>query len=158
METNIVDSSLDLSFPHPRHQPTRAEVLSCKTRIHVLEKCIEDLQNDNNQPKDRLCALQLRRRNYVSYISPLRCLPEEIIRKIVYLCLHKYVQLVTVMHICGTFRDNVINMSTLWSRIEVKRKDRYEYTDLVRGALIKVVYGRIIYRDALVARTKRCLL
>jgi hypothetical protein len=136
-----VDGSLDLSFPHPRHQPTRAEVFSCKNRIKVLEQCIEDLKNDKNQSKDQLCTLKLCRRNYVSYISPLRCLPEEIISRIVYFCLHKYVQLVTIMHICGTFRDTVINMSTLWSRIEVKRRDRYEYTDLVRSTLSNALYG-----------------
>jgi hypothetical protein len=106
-----------LAYPHPRQPPTTTE-------ISFNKKVICDIDQEIDSVKDQIKALQLRvlllrkrRNNHTSYISPLRCLPREIISNIVHMCLEEYTSITTIMQICGTIRDVVNGMSDLWSRI-----------------------------------------
>ncbi|PVG01788.1 hypothetical protein CPB86DRAFT_58133 [Serendipita vermifera] len=135
METST-DDSYDLPFPHPRYHPARDEVLSSRKRIKNLDHDIAKLQNEINIPLYQLQFLQRGRRNHASYISPLRCLPADIIREIFSICLDVKVKLATLMQICGTFRDIVTGMSTIWRRIHLARKGRYKYTISDRLSLV----------------------
>jgi hypothetical protein len=104
-------------FPHPRHRPTRTEVLFHKNVIRKLEEEINTVGKEIINLYARLQHLQQKMVNHVSYVAPLRRLPPEILSGIVHECLDNGVKLATLTQVCGTFRDVVIGMPTLWNNI-----------------------------------------
>lgn len=133
-----MDSLYDIPFPHPRHSPTKAEILSSKTSIGSLEPEIESIQQKIKELQARLQPLQRKRNNHASYISPLRRLPPEILSSIIQICLVNGASLLTLTQICGTIRDVVHGMTTIWSKIALTERDPYGY----------YVYGWISCRTA----------
>jgi hypothetical protein len=111
---NILDN---LPFPHPRHRPTTKEVDSGKSLLADINSEIECVK-DKGQIYD-LEVLRRRRANIASYISPFRCLPVEILGDIIRLCLEDDVKLGHLIQICGTIRDIVIGMHSIWSKIYI---------------------------------------
>ncbi|PVG01796.1 hypothetical protein CPB86DRAFT_58198 [Serendipita vermifera] len=107
-----MNASFDLPIPHPRSCPTADEVLLYKGRITSINEQIDETQN-------QVLELERKRSNYASYISPLRCLPTEILGQIIHLCLNHGVDLATLIQICGTVRDVAIRMTKIWNRIRV---------------------------------------
>jgi hypothetical protein len=106
-----------LPFPHPRHCPTSAEVLFHKNIICDLDREIDAITERVIALQARIQILQKRRENRLSYISPLRRLPLEIIYNIIHICLDVDVKITVMTQICGTLRDIVHGMSDIWSRI-----------------------------------------
>jgi hypothetical protein len=104
-------------FPHPRHCPTPAEVSSNKTIIHELDREIDEVTEQINILQKQLHLLRKRRENHASYISPLRCLPPEIIEEIIRVSIKEGAQITVLTEICGTIRDIAIGMSDIWSRL-----------------------------------------
>jgi hypothetical protein len=74
-------------FPHPRPYLTQTEVLLHKDTIKGLEEDISDLEDEITSLKARLQHLQQKNANHSSYISPLRCLPPDLLSEIVEICL-----------------------------------------------------------------------
>ncbi|PVG01801.1 hypothetical protein CPB86DRAFT_781165 [Serendipita vermifera] len=111
--------STALPFPHPRHWPTQEEILCHKAAIKELDREIADTENEISTLQTRLHHLQQRRANQASYISPLRCLPPEILIEIVQICLQINVSIGTLTQICGNLRDVVTGTPTFWNRIQL---------------------------------------
>ncbi|PVG01792.1 hypothetical protein CPB86DRAFT_58179 [Serendipita vermifera] len=122
---DLVDS---ISLPHPRYNPSATELLSCKGVIKGISEEISSIESQIRELTARIASLQRKRDNYMSYISPFRRLPSEILTEIVTICLDCDVRLTTVTQICGTARDVVIGMSSLWSKIALLPSGRYVYS------------------------------
>jgi hypothetical protein len=94
--------------------------------IEQLDRKIEDLEQDMSQLRARIEELQQQRANYVSYISPLRRLPTEILSEIVIICVQNHVDLTVIAAICSRLREVVLGMSRLWSHIEIPKVEPYQ--------------------------------
>jgi hypothetical protein len=106
-------------LPYPKQLPSEDGVRQAKLKIQQLDQNIGDLEQNISQLRRRIEELQQQRANYVSYISPLRRLPTEILSEIVIICVQKDVDLTVITGICSRLRDVVLGMSRLWSRIEL---------------------------------------
>jgi hypothetical protein len=106
-----------LPFPHPRSCPLQAEILLHKSTIRSLEQDIINVESEISKLQTRLRHLRQQKDNRASYISPFRCLPPELLSEIIYVCLYDGVKLTTLAQVCGTLRDVVVGMSTLWNDI-----------------------------------------
>jgi hypothetical protein len=122
-----MDASYDIAFPHPRHCPTKAEIISSKASIKSLEREIEILRKRIKELQNRIQPLQRRKDNHASYISPLRCLPSEILSYVIQLCLDNGVEIAVLTQICGTIRDLVNGLSPIWSRIGLGDPESYPH-------------------------------
>jgi hypothetical protein len=116
-----------LSFPHPRHRPTHTEIILSRKWIERIEEEIEFIDKEQQGLRIQLQLLQQRRENHLSYISPLRCLPMEILEDIFRLCLDEYVRITTLTQVCGSLRNLVHGMSSLWSRLKLDPYSSYRY-------------------------------
>jgi hypothetical protein len=125
-------ASYDLPFPHPRHCPTKSEVLFSKELINSLDEEIQNVQKRLKELEIRLQHLQRTKANHLSYISPFRCLPPEIIGCIVQVFVINWVELFTLTQICGTTREIVTGLSPIWSKIELCGAEAYDFVHLVR--------------------------
>ncbi|PVG01805.1 hypothetical protein CPB86DRAFT_58285 [Serendipita vermifera] len=114
-----------LPFPHPRHSPTQTEVLLHKSLLEGLEKDIESTQKQINRLQSRLQHLEHTKANYLSYISPLRRLPVDVLSEIVHFCIQSGIEITLLTQICGSLRDVVIGSSTLWKNIFLGPKHSY---------------------------------
>jgi hypothetical protein len=122
-------SAMDLKtsqLPHPRQLPSEDGVRQAKSTIRQLDQNIEDLERSMTQLRRRIEELQQQRANYVSYISPLRRLPTEILSEIIMICVQKHVDLTVIAAICSRLRDVVLGMSRLWSHIEIPKVEPYQ--------------------------------
>ncbi|PVF95795.1 hypothetical protein CPB86DRAFT_561761 [Serendipita vermifera] len=106
-----------IPYPHPRHWLTVDEILFCKERINALN--IEIAYGSKRGTRTTWILLLRDRDNYMSYISPIRCLPVEILTEIFRICIENGVSRQTMTRICGTFREIVIGMSTIWRTIRL---------------------------------------
>ncbi|PVF95807.1 hypothetical protein CPB86DRAFT_561914 [Serendipita vermifera] len=118
-------SSRSLLDPHPRHRPTQAEILSSEYEIQRLDGEIGHLTTQIEQLQAQLARLQHERDNHASFISPLRCLPAEILTEIVHLCLVNGVSHEILMKICGTIRDIVIGTPVFWKTLRIVPLKKY---------------------------------
>ncbi|PVG01791.1 hypothetical protein CPB86DRAFT_870856 [Serendipita vermifera] len=121
---------LAIPLPHPRHNPSRTEILWCQSAIKDLSGEISSLESQIRELTSRLVPLQKKRDNYASYISPFRRLPPEILTEIVTICLDRGVKLATMTQICGTVRNVVIGIPSVWSKLVVIPNDAYKYSTL----------------------------
>jgi hypothetical protein len=129
-----------LPFPHPRDCPTRAEILLHKEAIKSLDEDISEVRKEVAELLARLQQLQQKKANYSSYISPLRSLPTDILREIVYTCFWSGIDLMTLAQICGTLRNVVVGMPSLWKGF------------LLRGINPKPIYKIMHYRVLISSR------
>jgi hypothetical protein len=114
-----MDNLDNLPFPHPRHRPTAKGVDSGKSLLADINSEIEWARDKAQVSLHDLEVLRRRRSNIASYISPFRCLPVEILGNIIQLCLEDDVKLGQLIQICGTIRDIVIGMHSIWSKIYI---------------------------------------
>jgi hypothetical protein len=113
-------SSLEnLSVPHPRGCPFPRDIQSCKTIIKELDQKIQNGVKKKTRSRNGFEELQQKRANYLSFISPFRCLQAEVLRTIVYSALHNGVDILALTHICGRLRDIVIKIAPLWSHLNL---------------------------------------
>jgi hypothetical protein len=107
---------MQIPNPHPRRLPTDDEVNHCLSVVKGLDAEISQLQK-------QLDALKERRLNHLSFISPIRCLPPELISEICLACVKVGVSPMTLNQVCGRFREIVNSMGELWSRIRLKEDE-----------------------------------
>jgi hypothetical protein len=107
-----VTSNMEIPVPHLRRLPTDDEVNHCRLVVKGLDEEIWRFQK-------QLHALKERRLNHLSFISPIRCLPPELISEICLACVKVGVSPMTLNQVCGRFREIVNSTSELWSRIRL---------------------------------------
>ncbi|PVG01733.1 hypothetical protein CPB86DRAFT_57392 [Serendipita vermifera] len=110
---------MELPTPHPRRRASMDEIWSSKGVIKELEGAIENLEARIQKMNFELQQLQQRKANYESYIAPFRQLPDEILREIVDQCLRSNISLRTLLYVCGSLRDIILGMSSVWSNISL---------------------------------------
>ncbi|PVG01808.1 hypothetical protein CPB86DRAFT_812084 [Serendipita vermifera] len=115
----------NLPCPHPRECPSISDIQSSKAIINKLEHKIQLLHKKGSKRYIRIQDLYVKRANYLSYISPFRRLPAELLSEIVYFSLSNGVDLSTLTQICGRLRDVVIDMAVLWSHIHLSTPYHY---------------------------------
>jgi hypothetical protein len=98
-----MDSLRDLQHPHPSHRPTAEQYRSKKTVIDELDHEIQNIKSEIEGSQARVEFLEDKRRNLVSYFSPLRCLPNEILREIIDYCRQNGTNPAALAQICGVF-------------------------------------------------------
>jgi hypothetical protein len=103
---------MEISNPHPRRLPTDDEVNHCLSVVKGLDAEISRLQK-------QLDALKARRLNHLSFISPIRRLPPELISEICLACVKAGVSPMTLNQVCGRFREIVNGTGELWIRIRL---------------------------------------
>jgi hypothetical protein len=103
--------------PHPRRLPTDDEVKHCKVFVEGLDVETDKIKMDISRLQKQLDALEEKRINYLSFISPIRCLPPELISDICLACVKAGMSPMTLNQVCGRFREIVNNTSELWSHI-----------------------------------------
>jgi hypothetical protein len=125
-----------LQLPHPRHRPTADQFRFKKTVANELDHEIESIESEIKRLKARVQLLQSKKANLVSYFSPLRCLPPEILREIIWHCRQRGVKLTTLEQICGNIREVTIGMPSIWNKIRVQlgfyRTEEYKVFRLFR--------------------------
>jgi hypothetical protein len=138
-------SSMILSYPHPRCCPTRDEVIASKIKI-------EEINEEISRLTKRIQDLHLERENHVSYISPLRRLPLDVLMEIICTCIDTGIRRDILGRICGTLRDAFIEMPTLWNKIRIWDRSR-GYNAFVRNFAFET-YNRanLFPREACTAR------
>jgi hypothetical protein len=131
-----------LPYPHPRHCPTRSEVVSHKKLIEGLERDIESTQNEIVQLQARLQHLQTAKANHASYIAPLRRLPVELLSEIIDICIQDGVSRTTLIQICGTLREVVIGSSSFWN--DILLESVHGYSEFYNKEDYPVCYSRSV--------------
>jgi hypothetical protein len=129
-----MDSLRDLQHPHPSHRPTAEQYRSKKTVIDELDRELQNIESEVERSQARVTFLQDKKRNLLSYFSPLRCLPNEILREIIDHCRHNGTEPATLAQICGVFRGILLGIPSIWSKIQLKlpasRTDKYSVCNL----------------------------
>ncbi|PVF94878.1 hypothetical protein CPB86DRAFT_788659 [Serendipita vermifera] len=110
-----------LPFPHPRQIPTEAEVRLARSILEELEQSITSIESNIQELQAQLLSLRQQRANYVSYISPFRRIPPEILAEIALICFHSGESLTKLTQINSTFRDAVTGTGSIWRRICLTR-------------------------------------
>lgn len=100
----------NLSALGARALPTTEEGNYSKRIISGIDEEIQDLET-------KLQGLRQKRQIYASYISPLRCLPTEILSEVLSIALNKGVTPIKLAQICSRIRHVVLGMTTFWSKI-----------------------------------------
>ncbi|PVG01727.1 hypothetical protein CPB86DRAFT_57047 [Serendipita vermifera] len=112
----------NLPSPHPRYSASPAEIETGKRVVAELGLKIESLEREIKELTNRLLPLQRQRTNHLSYISPLRCLPDEVLVEILITCVQEGVKVTNLSQICGRIRDIIIRTPILWSYIHLVPK------------------------------------
>jgi hypothetical protein len=100
----------NIPYPHPRQLPTEDDIRHSKSIIKKLDHDIRQLQT-------QLQEVQQKRANHLSYISPLRRLPTEILNEILRICLEDGGNVLEIAGICSRLREVVLGMTGIWSNI-----------------------------------------
>jgi predicted RNase H-like nuclease (RuvC/YqgF family) len=104
-------------FPHPRELPTGDDVRQAKSVIEQIDRNIEDLEQKIRRLRKRKRDLQQKRANYVSYISPLRRLPTEILSEIISISFKNDVDITVMAGICSRLREVVLGTPGFWTDV-----------------------------------------
>jgi hypothetical protein len=125
-----MDTLRNLQLPHPSHRPTAEQFRLKKPVTNELDCEIQSIESEIERLRSRVQCLRDKKKNLVSYFSPLRCLPNDLLREIIEQCLQKGVKLANLMRVCGAFRDVVIGLPSIWSKIRLQvhrsRIDKYQ--------------------------------
>jgi hypothetical protein len=117
---NSVTDLANLPFPHPRELPTGDDVRHSKAIIEQLDRSIEDLEQSIICLQRQLQEVRQKRANYVSYISPLRRLPTEILSEIIGMRIDDGEDTLTIAGICSRLREVALGMTAIWSNITLR--------------------------------------
>jgi hypothetical protein len=113
---STVTDVANLPLP-PRQLPTADDVRQSKEIIEQLNQSIEDLEQSIRRLQEQLQEVRRKRANYVSYISPLRQLPTEILCKIISICVNDGGDIIKISAICNRLREVALGMAQIWSNI-----------------------------------------
>jgi hypothetical protein len=112
---------INLSLPHLRQLPNREDIQHSKSIIDQLDRTIEDLEQNIKQLQTQIQEAQQKRAKYVSYISPLRRLPTEILSEIINICVGDGVDVTIMASICSRLREVILGMAGIWNNISLRR-------------------------------------
>jgi hypothetical protein len=108
--------------------PTEEDIRQSKLIIKQLDQNLEDSMQKIRQLQTQIQEVRRTRASYVSYLSSLRRLPEEVLREIITLCINSGVDVTVMAAICGRLREVVLGMASLWSKLSLRPfDDRNEY-------------------------------
>jgi hypothetical protein len=146
--TNTMENLANLPFSHPRQLPSGDDIPQIKAIIEQLDRNIENLEQNIRQLQTRIEELQQTRANCVSYISPFRRLPTEILIGIVSICIEDGADILTIAGVCGRLREVVAGMTGIWSNITLRpiHSGYYPFRDIhgrhakQYGSSVKVSY------------------
>ncbi|PVG01108.1 hypothetical protein CPB86DRAFT_139614 [Serendipita vermifera] len=124
------------SLPHPREFPTKDEIRHCKSVIELLDQNIRKLEESIRKLQTQLQETRYKRANYVSYISPLRRLPTEILREIIDLYNYDGGQIITITGTCSRLREVALGMTKIWSKIRLHSARSKQFIDRYYGSSI----------------------
>jgi hypothetical protein len=110
---------MDLPSPHPRRRPSPDEVLTSKNEIKNLENNINIIERRIMNLQEELQNLRRKKENHESFIAPLKRLPAELVGAIIETCIHDEISINTLSQICGSVRDIVVGMPSIWSHIRI---------------------------------------
>jgi hypothetical protein len=117
---NAMADLTTLPFLDPRQLPSADDIRQARSTIKQLDQNMEDLEQNIGQLRRRVQELEQKRANYVSYISPLRRLPTEILREIVDICIETGMDVTVMAGICSRLREVVLGMAGIWSNISLR--------------------------------------
>jgi hypothetical protein len=117
---SIVTDWANLPYPHPRQLPNSDDIQHHKAIIEQMDRNIEDIEQSIRRLQTQLEEVRTQRANHVSYISPLRRLPTEVLSQIILMCIKDGKDVIEIAAICGRLREVAIGMSTLWSDISLR--------------------------------------
>ncbi|PVF91258.1 hypothetical protein CPB86DRAFT_366257 [Serendipita vermifera] len=104
---------MQISTPHPRRWPTDEEIKQCWSVAEGLDAEINKIKRTILSLQDQVEALEKEKKtNYLSFVSPIRCLSSELIIKICLACVEAGVSPQILNQICGRFSE-IVN-STVW--------------------------------------------
>jgi hypothetical protein len=110
---------MDLPSPHPRRRPSPEEILTSKNEIKTLENSIDILERRIMSLQEELQSIRRKKENHESFIAPLKRLPAELVGAIIETCIHDEISIFTLSQICGSVRDIVVGMPSIWSHIRI---------------------------------------
>jgi hypothetical protein len=110
---------MDLPSPYPRRRPSPEEILTSKNEIKILENSIDILERRITSLQEELQNLRRKKKNHESFIAPLKRLPVELIGAIIETCIRDEISITTLSQICGSVRDIVVGMPSVWSHIRI---------------------------------------
>lgn len=116
-----------LPVPHPKRLPTHAETRLAQSAIEELDKGIGRLRAKVKELQKKIRGLQHKKANHVSFISPFRRIPAEVLAEIALMCLHTGDSLTKLTQINSNFRDAVIGTASIWRHVRITSGGRFEY-------------------------------
>jgi hypothetical protein len=129
---------MQISFPHPRRLPTDDEVEHCTFVAEYLDAEIDKIKLEISRLQKQIDVLKEKRLNHLSFISPIRCLPPELISEICLASVKVGISPLILNQICGRFREIVNSTSELWSRIHLTEVGNATYRSR-RGSIFPEV-------------------
>jgi hypothetical protein len=146
--TNAMTDLANLPFSHPRQLPSGDDIPQIKAIIEQLDRSIENLEQNIRQLQTRIEELQQTRANCVSYISPFRRLPTEILIEIISICIEDGADILTIARVCSRLQEVVSGMTGIWSNITLRpiHSGYYPFRDIhgrhakQYGSSVKVSY------------------
>jgi hypothetical protein len=120
---STVTDVANLPFPYPRQLPTGDNVRETKAIIKQLDRSIENIEQGIRKLQEQLQEVRRKRANYVSYISPLRRLPTEILCNIIGIHIGDGENILKIARICSRLREVALGMARIWSNIALRSTD-----------------------------------
>jgi hypothetical protein len=149
--SEVIDVA-NLPVPDPKQLPTGDNVRHTKTIIEELDQSIEHLEQDIKRLHEQLQEVRRKRANYVSYISPLRRLPTEILCNIIGICIEGGVDILTLSEICSRLRQAALGMAGIWSNITLHCVTKYPIFGQKYGSFETVIQQFSFSRARLISR------
>jgi hypothetical protein len=129
---------MQIPTPHLRRLPTGKEVEHCISVSGRLDVEIDKIKKKISRLQNQIDTLEAKKTNHLSFISPLRCLPPELISEICSASVSAGVSPLILNQICGRLREVVNDTGELWSRIYLTNGIRTEYGSGHKPSLPKV--------------------
>jgi hypothetical protein len=107
----------NLPFPQLKQLPTGDDIRHSKSIIEQLDQNIVDLERNIKRLRAQLQEAQQKRAAYVSYVSPFRRLPTEVLSEIIILYLQSGGDITVITGICSRLREVALGMAGIWSHI-----------------------------------------
>jgi hypothetical protein len=110
---------MQIPNPHPRRLPTDEELKHCFSVVGDMDRQIAQIKERIEDLQMQLETLTATRMNHLSFISPIKRLPPELISEICETCVKAGISPLVLGQVCGRFREIVNRTGELWSRIHV---------------------------------------
>jgi hypothetical protein len=116
---------MQIPNPHPRRVPTDEELKHCFSVVEDTDRQIAQIKEGIEDLQMQLKTLTATRMNLLSFISPIKRLPPELIGEICETCVKAGISPLVLGQVCGRLREIVNGTSELWSHIHVTDGSRW---------------------------------